>query len=65
MEQLQNHPLREELIIIFFTAMENMQCIQKAYQMGANAYLFKPTKFEENVLVLKQLLQFYLQAIPE
>lgn len=64
MEKLRVHPIRDQLVVVFFTAMENIQCIQKAYELGVNAYLFKPTKFEDNVVLLKRLLQFYNPSLP-
>lgn len=62
---LKKHPECSVIPLIFLTASSLDEDIKRAYQMGANAYLVKPTKIEDLQEMVKTAFQFWTWcAIP-
>jgi CheY-like chemotaxis protein len=59
---LRDHPLREGLPTIVFSASSEEQDVQKAYSLGATAYLTKPCSLHELQDLLRLTHHFWSQC---
>lgn len=57
---IRQRPELDSLIVIVFTSSANPADIDQAYQLGANAYVVKPTSFEKLRAVAQSLKDFWL-----
>ncbi len=49
------------VIVIVLTASTNPSDVDSAYKLGANAYLVKPTSFEELQVIARCIKEFWLE----
>ena len=52
---IRSQPTLENLIVVVMSGSKDNADIQKAYSLGANSYLVKPSKFEELVKMMEDL----------
>ena len=52
---IRNHPYFKKLMVIVFTSSRHQEDVDRAYALGANAYLVKPVGFDRLVEVIKIL----------
>ncbi len=52
---IRNQPSLKRMLVFIFTSSRHQEDIDKAYELGANAYLVKPVGFERLVEELKAL----------
>ena len=65
LEWLDNHPECSLIPIIVLTSSAHKEDVTRAYQLGANCYFLKPTKFEDLVELVKKVSDFwYTSLIP-
>jgi CheY-like chemotaxis protein len=56
----QGAPLRR-LPVVVFTSSNQMCDINRAYELGANSYLVKPTGFDDLCITVRVMHQFWLE----
>lgn len=59
LEWLKNNPACGIIPTIVLTASRQESDIQKAYQLGANSYLVKPTSFDRLTHILRMTLEYW------
>ncbi|HYE30362.1 MAG TPA: response regulator [Methylomirabilota bacterium] len=52
---IRNQPELESLVVVVMSGSRNDSDIEKAYTLGANSYLVKPTRFEDLVKMMESL----------
>jgi two-component system response regulator len=64
---IRRQPEHLALPVIMFTTSYFGQEINRAYELGANSFLTKPTDFREFISIVKQMAEFWLGAtrLPE
>ena len=62
LEELKQEVPIETTPILILSSSKNQKEIQKAYQLGANAYLVKRTDFNDIVSLVQSLEEFWLQT---
>ena len=64
---LRGEPGLKRLLVVVLTASNLQADIDRAYDLGANSYLVKPTGFESLIELTKQLESYWLRAnqLPE
>ncbi len=60
LEWIRKNPQLARLIIVVFTSSRESKDISKAYALGANSYLVKPTSFHDLVELVKMLKAYWL-----
>jgi CheY-like chemotaxis protein len=60
LEHLRQHPKLRSLIVVVLTSSSSHQDIEKAYELGAKAYLIKPTDSHQLLQIVKALSDFWL-----
>jgi CheY-like chemotaxis protein len=55
---IRNHPKLKRTLIFIFTSSRHQEDIDRAYELGANAFLVKPVGFERLVEELKAVEQW-------
>jgi len=58
-----NHPESAELPIVLFSAAGNEEDAEKAYRLGANAYLVKPFSLQELTDLLRVTCDFWSRCL--
>jgi CheY-like chemotaxis protein len=62
LEWLVAHPLvRRRLVVIVLTGSDSSDLVEKAYALGANAYLVKPMDYHQLVALARVLSEFWLE----
>jgi two-component system, response regulator len=59
LRQVKNHPQLKVLPVVMMTSSKEEQDLVKSYQLGVNAYVVKPVKFQEFVEAVKQIGAFW------
>jgi CheY-like chemotaxis protein len=60
LKAIRKKPELAKMIVIVLSASGNPQDIAAAYQLGANAYLVKPSSFEKLQAMVRALKEFWL-----
>jgi CheY-like chemotaxis protein len=55
---IRSHEAFESLVIVVMSGSRDDGDIQRAYKLGANSYLVKPTKFEDLVRMMESLKDY-------
>ncbi|MFO1519792.1 MAG: response regulator [bacterium] len=61
LREIRNHPRLSSLPVIILTTSQNDDDVLQCYQRGANAFLRKPTRFDEIVEMIKSLHDFWFE----
>ena len=68
LEWIQSHPQCSLIPRLVLSASNQQADVQRAYRLGANSYLMKPSSFERLVEMLQTILQYWqmcqLPALP-
>ncbi|MDB6031279.1 MAG: response regulator receiver protein [Verrucomicrobiales bacterium] len=59
LEHIQNHPQWSIIPMVVLSASQDTDDIHRAYQLGANSYLFKPQGYEELSGLLLKLFDYW------
>lgn len=59
-EWLRKEPRLSHMIIVVFSASEDPEDINRAYELGANSYIIKPREPDDLIMIVKQLQQYWL-----
>lgn len=62
LEWLRAQPVLKRIPVVMLTASRQPIDVNRAYELGANAYLVKPVNFDALVEMLKTLDSFWLRA---
>jgi CheY-like chemotaxis protein len=62
LEWIRAQPILKRLPVVMLTASRQPIDVNRAYELGANAYLVKPVNFDALVDLLKTLDSFWLRA---
>lgn len=62
LRRLRQEPALCTLPVVVMTSSREISDVQAAYQLGANAYVVKPMKFEEFVDTIKQVGAFWARV---
>jgi CheY-like chemotaxis protein len=67
---IRSHEAFENLVVVVMSGSRDDADIQRAYELGANSYLIKPTKFEDLVKMMESLKDYQnwagrRRAVPE
>ena len=55
---IRTHDAFENLVVVVMSGSRDDADIQRAYELGANSYLIKPTKFEDLVKMMESLKDY-------
>jgi CheY-like chemotaxis protein len=55
---IRSHDAFENLVVVVMSGSRDDADIQRAYELGANSYLIKPTKFEDLVKMMESLKDY-------
>ncbi len=56
---IRSQPTSKRILVVVFTSSKHDQDINQAYDLGANSYLVKPVGFDELVITMKQIYQYW------
>lgn len=59
LQRLRSEPELRRLVVVIFTCSDLQQDINRAFDLGANAYLLKPAKFEQLKEMVRALDEFW------
>jgi CheY-like chemotaxis protein len=59
LQWIRAHPLFHSLTVIMFTASAGQQDINRAYQLGANSFVIKPSGTDELTTLIKSLHAYW------
>jgi CheY-like chemotaxis protein len=59
LRQIKGDPVLKMIPVVVMTSSREEQDVLKSYQLGVNAYVVKPVKFQEFVEAVKQLGMFW------
>jgi two-component system response regulator len=59
LRQIKDDPVLKVIPVVVMTSSREEQDILKSYQLGVNAYVVKPVKFQEFIEAVKQLGMFW------
>lgn len=59
LEYLRQHPELKVIPTIVFTSSRETQDVERAYDLGANAFMVKPHDFEGLVAVMRKIREFW------
>lgn len=59
-EHIRMHPRLQTLLVVFLTSSRNEMDVDRAYRLGANAFLVKPPSVEKLTEMLQSLKDFWL-----
>ncbi len=62
MEQLRQIPDYQHIPVIVFTSTNSNEEKQKAYELGANAYVSKPLEIDDLVVAVKRIVDFWVHV---
>jgi CheY-like chemotaxis protein len=60
LRKMREHPVLEETIVIVLTSSQEESDVDRAYQLGTNAYVVKPPSLEQLVALTKAIKDFWL-----
>ncbi len=63
LKEVKSHPKFSLLPVIVFTTSRSHDDILRAYQLGANAYIVKPTSFQVLTSTLQTVVQYWLEVV--
>ncbi len=58
LQSIRNQPDLASIVVVVMSGSKNDQDIERAYALGANSYLIKPTRFEEMVKMMETLKDY-------
>jgi CheY-like chemotaxis protein len=58
LQWIREQPLLSSVVVIVMSGSKNDEDIERAYSLGANSYLIKPTRFEEMVRMMESLKDY-------
>jgi CheY-like chemotaxis protein len=61
LERLHDSPLHRAIPIVVFSSSNHPSDVEKAYRLGANAYLVKPTSTTQRDEMIRTIRAFWLQ----
>jgi CheY-like chemotaxis protein len=61
--EIKTDPKLKQIPIIVFTTSTDQHDIFRSYDLGANSFITKPASFDELVLVLRSLEQYWLDLV--
>lgn len=61
LERLRDTPLHRTVPIVVFSSSNHPSDVEKAYRLGANAYLVKPTSTSQRNEMIRTIRAFWLQ----
>lgn len=62
LQQIKDDPALQAIPVIILTTANSQQDIDEIYQLGANAYLIKPTEFEPLTALFKTHFNYWLNT---
>ena len=62
LQWLRHMPALNHLRVVVLTASDHIHDVNRAYQLGANSFLVKPSDFENTLQLAKTLTQYWLVA---
>jgi CheY-like chemotaxis protein len=62
LDWLKRQPGLKRLLVVMFTSSEEVQDINRAYDLGANSYLVKPHAIDDLMRVIERLEKYWLEA---
>jgi CheY-like chemotaxis protein len=62
LEWLRTQPAYRSIIVIVFTSSQLESDIRRAYQLGANSFIVKPSSAERTLEVVKRLFSYWLDT---
>jgi len=57
---IRQHPCFRSLVVIVLTSSDAIRDVNRAYQLGANSFLIKPSEFESAVNLARVIHQYWL-----
>jgi CheY-like chemotaxis protein len=60
-QQIKSDPQLKAIPVIMFSSSRDAGDVSRTYQLGANAYVFKPVNFREFVETIQQIRTFWLK----
>lgn len=63
LEEIKRHNSLRQIPVIIFSTSSNKSDILKAYDLNANSYLIKPDNYDELVLQMQSLDNFWLSTV--
>ena len=63
LDWIRQQPSLRALRVVVLTSSDQVRDVNMAYQLGANSYLVKPSRYEDLIVVLQQLKEYWLQLI--
>src|SRR5437773_9653632 len=60
---LRAQPILKRIPCLIFTSSRAQADINRAYELFTNSYLVKPSRYEDLIVVLQQLKEYWLQLI--
>ena len=61
LQQIKTDPQLKAIPVIMFSSSRDAGDVSRSYQLGANAYVFKPVNFREFVETIQQIRTFWLK----
>jgi CheY-like chemotaxis protein len=58
---IRKHPLFKDLVVVVLTASKHVPEINRAYDLGANSYLFKPVELGGLVGIIRGMITYWLR----
>ena len=60
--EIKNHPLYKRIPVIVYTTTRNEMEVKTCYEMGANTYIVKPTRFDVLCQVAQSIRTYWLST---
>jgi len=59
LEEIKQHPVFKSIPIVVYTTTRNESEIRKCYELGANTYIVKPSRFESLLQVVEDIRSYW------
>lgn len=62
LQEIKQHPVFKSIPVIVYTTTKSDAEIRRCYELGANTYIVKPTRFESLLKTIEDIRRYWLQT---
>lgn len=62
LQEIKQHPMFKAIPVIVYTTTKNENEIKRCYELGANTYIVKPSRFESLLKTIEDIRSYWFQT---
>lgn len=63
LEEIKRHPVFKSIPVVVYTTTKNESEIKRCYELGANSYIVKPSRFEALLKVVENIRNYWFETV--